>query len=68
MALKPGVVVKQLVAPVQGAIKDIRWEPSSEQFMVLVGYEVGGVDHERWFLESQVVEVPADPKAAEGAK
>ncbi len=67
--IRPGMVVRQIVKPIEGPVNDIRWDPKLQKFMVHVMYDDGdGEPSGRWFEETEVAEVPAEEPKTEGGE
>lgn len=60
---RPGEKVRQVIKPIEGPVKDIRWLPDDGQFQVEVAYEGPDGPTSRWFKESEVEVVPEDNPA-----
>jgi hypothetical protein len=56
MAISKGSTVRQVVPVIEGDVKERRFNESADEMEYLVGYEVDGEAHERWFTESQIEE------------
>ncbi len=53
--LKLQTPVRQIVAPIEGVVKDARYDAQSARFQYLVAYTgADGQPAERWFDESEI--------------
>jgi len=58
MPIKSGATVRQFVPVITGTVVERKFSDSHEEMAYLVvNTDADGVEHSRWFLESQIEEV-----------
>lgn len=60
MPIKSGASVRQVVPVITGTVAERKFSESHDEMEYLVvNTDADGVEHSRWFLESQIEEVAA---------